>query len=73
METGPVCVEKITLLAEYDTATREYLDRVHELRERTPTVPRSEYELLRSSVDRAHARSELARARLNEHISRHGC
>ena len=72
-EPGRGCVEHENLFAVYARTTAEYLRTIQVLHSRRGDLPGAEYGRLTRAVEDAHARSEEARAAVQEHASKHGC
>ncbi len=68
-----VCAEKRRLVEEYGQATEAYLQSMHELRARTPTSRKADYEQLRKAVEIARLKAEKVRVALERHLSEHHC
>jgi hypothetical protein len=67
------CAEKQVLLEKYKIATETYARKVSELRPKTGTIERAEYERWRNRTEESRYLSEHARRELEEHIWDHGC
>jgi hypothetical protein len=68
-----VCPERARLVEEYDHATQNYLESLDELKWRTPTADRLDYERMRKAAEDARLAAETARAALERHVAEHGC
>ena len=67
------CEEKARLAVEYDNATARFSEAVTELRQKTGTSPKEEYERPNRAADEARVKSEQARIALEQHIAAHKC
>jgi len=68
-----VCAEKRRLVEEYGQATEAYLQSMHELRAKTPTSRKADYEQLRKAAESARRKAEKVRIALERHLSEHHC
>jgi len=68
-----VCEQKGNLLGTYERAVREYHEKLGELHSKAATVNKSDYERLRTAVERARLTSEKVRFDLEKHVRRHRC
>jgi len=68
-----MCEEKRRLLVAYEAATQAYFRAMNGLRAKMGTSPKAEYDRLFKATEEAHARSEMARTALLEHIREHKC
>lgn len=71
--TKPTCDEKMRLLQVYQAAAERYQLRLQELRERTATSPKEEFDRLRRAAEAARAESDRASSALQRHVENHGC
>ena len=71
--TDSSCEEKRRLLRDYDDSTLAFSNTVQELRRRSGTSPREEYERLERISSEARFKSEQARLSLAQHIAVHRC
>jgi ATP-dependent helicase YprA (DUF1998 family) len=67
------CEQKNLLATEYDDSTARFSEAVRELRQKTGTSPKEEYDRLERVTDEARVRSEQARLALEQHIAAHHC
>jgi hypothetical protein len=67
------CEEKIKLTNNYQTATSLFSEAVVELRRKTGTSTKEEYDRLSRAANDARAKSERARLALEQHIAGHRC
>ena len=72
-QAQPACTEKKHLLEEYEAATTSYYQATEKLRRKMGTSPKSEYDRLFQATEDARAQSELARAKLLQHVREHRC
>ena len=71
--TESTCVEKATLLQEYESATHAYSEAMNHLQAKLGTSSKSEYKRLFQASEDARAKSEAARVRLLDHTRDHKC
>ena len=67
------CQEKARLLEEYEGATRIFADSVAQLKQKTGTSAKVEYERLQRVCNEARVKSEQARLAWEQHIVDHEC
>jgi hypothetical protein len=67
------CDEKGRLLRQYDDATLAFSNAVQELRRKTGTSLKDEYDRLERIATEARAKSEQARLEFERHIAAHRC
>lgn len=67
------CEEMQRLVSEYELATREFAEAVSDLRQRTGTSAKKEYDRLSRVSDEARLKSEEARLAVAKHVACHDC
>ena len=67
------CEEKSRLAIEYEASIMKFSDAVTELRKKTGTSAKEEYQRLDRAANEARVKSEQARLALEQHIAAHRC
>ena len=67
------CAVKILLTDEYEAATALFSEAVAELRRKTGTSTKEDYERFGREANEARVKSEQARLALEHHIAEHRC
>lgn len=67
------CEEKARLLRSYLFAVSDYSRAVRVLHEKLGTIPKQDYEKIRSFVEQARESVERARGALDKHTAEHDC
>jgi len=67
------CEEKSRLATEYESSTAKFSEAVTDLRKKTGTSAKEEYQRLDRAANEARVKSEQARLALEQHIAAHGC
>jgi len=68
-----MCNERFILLGEYNSATADYAQIVDQRQRRMGVSSKAEYEHLKYASENARTAAELARIRLEEHVTMHEC